>query len=176
MPNPDHELNVNYLVSCIESINNIHSLPPAEELKSNVNGWVDSKVEEAFANSALRQTIFSNWRRLSGDADSEKIIETINTLPDTPMGKDLRESLNNHINQQLEAAMSDPANKMLFFRSWLATCDEPVAAPAEAADTAEAHVESEAEETFIIETAAEVAIDEPAPAPSSGGSNPNWPW
>ncbi len=118
---PEIELDINYLVSCIESINQISSIPAAQGLKDVVNNWVDEKTGEALADPTVRLQIFSIWRRLSGDADSARMVETIASLPSNQLSEDIRQFFLERVNHQLDEAMKDPANKMLFFRSWLAS-------------------------------------------------------
>lgn len=136
---PEIELDINYLVSCIESINQINSIPAAEGLKEVVNRWVDERTDEALADPALRLQVYSIWRKLSGDSDSERVVEWIPNLPDQGLGGEVRQFVLERVNQQLDEAMKDPANKMFFFRSWLATSPENV--PGQDAVTAEQTVD-----------------------------------
>jgi hypothetical protein len=115
------ELEINYLVSCIESINQISSLPAVGDLRQVVNKWVDEKTGEALANPATRLQIFSTWKRLLGDSDSERMVGVINSLPENDLSSEIRQLFHDRIHTQLDEAMKDPANKMLFLRSWLAT-------------------------------------------------------
>jgi hypothetical protein len=122
---PEIELDINYLVSCIESINQISSIPAAEGLKQVVNRWVDEKTDEALADPAVRVQTFSIWKKLTGDVDSERLVEVIATLPNNELSEEIRQFFLDRVNHQLDEAMKDPANKMLFFRSWLASSAVP---------------------------------------------------
>jgi hypothetical protein len=116
----ENELDINYLVSCIESINQINTIPSAEGLKQVINDWVDNKTIEALADPTARVQIFYNWKRLTGDADSEKMVDLIDMLPDTELANEVRQFFQDRVSNHLEGALNDSANKMLFFRSWLA--------------------------------------------------------
>jgi hypothetical protein len=118
---PELELDINYLVSCIDSINQISSIPAVAGLKEVVNRWVDEKTNEALTDPVVRLEIYSVWKKLSGDADSEIVVELVPNLPDHGLGGEVKQFVLERLNQQLDEAMKDPANKMLFFRSWLAT-------------------------------------------------------
>ena len=162
----DNELDINYLVNCIESINQIQNIPVAAELRTIVNDWVDNKTSAALADPATRLQIFSIWKRLSGDAEAEKLVETINSLPEGGLSSEIRQFFLDRVNTQLDEAMQDSANKMLFFRSWLAS--NPLESP----------ITGDEDESInlIEETSLEPVIDDVSPEQVSDGKSPNWPW
>jgi hypothetical protein len=162
----DNELDINYLVNCIESINQIQNIPVAAELRTIVNDWVDNKTSAALADPATRLQIFSIWKRLSGDAEAEKLVETINSLPEGGLSSEIRQFFLDRVNTQLDEAMQDSANKMLFFRSWLASNPTENPIPGDEDESI----------NLIEETSLEPVIDDVSPEQVSDGKSPNWPW
>lgn len=171
----DNELDINYLVNCIESINQIQNIPVAAELRTIVNDWVDNKTSAALADPATRLQIFSIWKRLSGDAEAEKLVETINSLPEGGLSSEIRQFFLDRVNTQLDEAMQDSANKMLFFRSWLAS--NPLESPI-TGDEPTAKDDGAAEEPLNLgeNAAPEPVIEQATPDTVSDGKNPSWPW
>jgi len=115
------ELDINKLLSSIDSINQINSVPAVAGLKEVINRWVNEKTQEALADPVIRLQTYSVWRRQSGDEASERVVALAHDLPEHGLGGEVRQFIVARVNQELEEAEKDPANKMLFFRSWLAS-------------------------------------------------------
>jgi hypothetical protein len=151
----DTELNINYLIACIDSINQLKDVPAADELKSMVNNWVDSKISSAIADPATAVKIYYNWKSLSGDMEAQRLIKWFDDMPSTESASEIRGLLNKFVMEKLTEALGNPENRMTFFRNWLSLSAENVS------------------NTFNIVYEQQPLEDEPAPNPGDTGAL-NW--
>ncbi|MFM8394803.1 MAG: hypothetical protein ACKOB4_12855 [Acidobacteriota bacterium] len=153
---PDTELNINYLIACIDSLNQLKDIPVADELKSMVNDWVDTKITTAVADPDTAFKIYCNWKKHSGDVDAENLIKWIENMPASGSASEFKGVLDKFVSEKLSEGLGNPENKMLFFRSWLSLSADNV------------------DNTFNIVYEQPLVEDETAPGPGDTGAL-NWP-
>lgn len=153
----DMQLNINYFIACIDSLNQSKDIPAADELKAVVNQWVDQKVTNAVADPDTAFKIYCNWKKHSGDADAESLIKWIESIPSTGSASEFKGVIDKFVTEKLAEALGNPENKMQFFRSWLSLSAENLD-----------------NNTFNIVIEPPRVEDETAPAPGDTGAL-NWP-
>ena len=122
----DMELNINYLIACIDSINQLKDVPAADELKTMVNDWVDSKITTAVNDPDSAVKIYYNWKKISGDSEAQKLISWIEEMPVSDSSNELKVIVNRFVSAKLTEALANPENRINFFRSWLSLSTENV--------------------------------------------------
>lgn len=116
----DIELNINYLVACIDSINQLKDIPAADELKSLVNSWVDKKVADTINDPSTALKVYCNWMKMADDSSPDPMVAWLITMPEAESSNEITSLLHTWVSQKLAEALSQPENKMTIFRSWLA--------------------------------------------------------
>ncbi|MEY4168555.1 MAG: hypothetical protein RIR52_2379 [Acidobacteriota bacterium] len=122
----DIELNVNYLVACIDSINQLKDIPAADELKTLVNEWVDKKVADTVNDPAVSLKVYCNWKKMAGDNSSDQMATWLDSMPTAESSNEIANLLHTWIREKLSDALAQPENRMALFRSWLSISPQNV--------------------------------------------------
>ena len=151
----DIELNVHYLVACIDSINKLKDIPAADELKSLVNEWVDKKVADTVNDPSTALKVYCNWVKTTGESSSDPMVAWLITMPVAESSNEITNLLHTWVSQKLAEALSQPENKMAIFRSWLAI------SPGNVSSTFDIVLEPAAEEEVVESTGATGSLNWP---------------
>ncbi|NBO65218.1 MAG: hypothetical protein EBU88_10325 [Acidobacteria bacterium] len=122
----DIELNINYLVACIDSINQLKDIPAADELKTIVNEWVDRKVADTVNDPSVALKVYCNWKKLAGESGSDQMAAWLDNMPVAESSNEIATLLHTWVAQRLTAAFNQPESRMMIFRSWLAVSPQNI--------------------------------------------------
>ena len=184
LDNYDNELDINHFATCIEAINNVSfsNIPEADELKKIVNGWIDGKLNDAFADKSISLKLFTGWNKIVAQAGAEETIRIIHQIDEMPATSDplgWREIIHGLVSDKLNEALSTPESRLLLFKILLGL-RPVVVTPVDRITLTDEHQSEVSEpDTISDQSGLNATSDDQAEIPSRHTvdlSKTNWPW